>query len=343
MTTTTRRAHIDSWASEARPADTHGPDRSLLVQQGAGVRKWAYAFCARPWASSTGVTVVSATLAVTLSKANPVASPVTLQLHRIEASWNERQVAWKSRPNAGTTLDATAVVAASAPKGTVVTFVVTAALQAIADGAPYFGFRIIPDPATTAGPLWLASSEYGTLDAKPLLTVDWTSPPDAPTDLWPSGGLFVSTRKPIASWAFGDLRDPSAFQSAFEVELDADELFTPALDYDSGQIAAGVSQLDLSATAYAGLPTDGAARYWRSRVWDDSGEVSEWSDPVVTRYAPLGTVTITAPAAATTPDVRPLIGWTFTPPATPTGEPAVVQEAWRVLVERQDGARWTNT
>jgi hypothetical protein len=51
-------------------------------------------------------------------------------------------------------------------------------------------------------------------------------------------------------------------------------------------------------------------------------------------------VAITAPAA-TTPDLRPEVIWTFTPPAAPAGLPAVVQEAYRVTVERLDGIRWT--
>ena len=177
------------------------------------------------------------------------------------------------------------------------------------------------------------------MDRRPTLTVVWSSSPDAPADLRPGRGTFVSTRKPVLAWSFGDVRDASAFQTAYRVEVDDLETFA-APDFDSGQIASGTSQVDLNATAYAGLPTDGAVRYWRSRVWDDSGAISAVSDPVSTRYAPLGVVAITAPAA-TTPDVRPEVVWTFTPPAAPAGFGAVVQEAYRAKIERLDGTVWT--
>jgi hypothetical protein len=334
VTTTTRTAHIDSWASEARPGDTHGPDRALFLKQAAGGRMWAYVFCTRPWAASAGVTVISAKLRVWLAKAN-AGGAMTVRAQRIEASWQEKQLAWKQRPATVGVDDASAVIAAGAAVGTMVEFDVTAALQLIADGAPYFGFRLAPDAAAAAGPVQLASSEAANPDRRPVLVVDWSSPPDPPTDLRPSGGRRVSTNTPTLSWTFGDVLDPSAFQSAYQVQIDDADDFAAA-EFDTGQVASGVSQLQLAATAYAGLPADASVRYWRVRVWDESGEASDWSDPVTVRYVALGVVDITAPGA-TTQDVRPLVTWTFAPPGVPAG---VVQEAWRAFIERLDGNRW---
>lgn len=338
MTTSQRSAHIDSWAYEARRSDQHGPDKELLVGSGAGVRRFAYVYAQRPWSDSRGVTVISATLDLFVTRATP-ATTAPLQVRTIVQSWNEKVVSWGSRPVVDTLVVATGSVPASSPIGTKISIDLTTLFQTIVSGAPYFGVEISVDPAVVVGPLRFASSEAANVDRRPLLTVVWSSAPDAPADLRPGAGRFLSIRKPVLAWSFGDVRDASAYQSAYRVQIDDVEIFTAA-DYDSTQIASGVSQIDVGATAYAGLPTDGAVRYWRAQVWDDSGAISAWSDPVQIRYAPLGVVAITAPTA-TTPDLRPEVVWTFTPPAAPAGFGAVVQEAYRVVLERLDGIRWT--
>ena len=334
MSTTVRVAKLDAWASEARAADTHGADPTLVIHQLAGARKWAYLFASRPWAAGAGVTVISATLRIFTTKA--VGTGGTLQAHRIEQQWNEKAIAWKSRPAVATTLAATKAVANGTAAGTAIDIDVTAAMQEVADGALYFGFRLIFDPAAGAGPLSIASSDLRDPARHPSLIITWSSPPDRPTGLKPSGGRFVSSRKPVLSWLFGDVLDPLAYQSAFEVQISSVDTFT-STEYASGQIAGGLSQLALASTAYAGLPTDGAVRYWRVRVWDDSGEASEWADPAAIRYAPLGAVVLSTPAAPTS-DVRPVLTWAFTPPATPAGEAAVVQEAYRAWIEQAGSA-----
>ena len=337
MTVTTRTAHIDTWATDARPADTHGPDRQLHLRQETNARQHAFVFCTRPWASQRGVTVVTAYLRLYLARTNG-GGPITLGLRRITASWNEKSLAWKNRPAVVGADDASATVAAGAAAGTLIEFNVTAAMQAVADGGDYFGFQVAPDPAVAAGPILVAASEATNTDRRPILVVDWTEPPDAPTDLRPGGARFVSVSKPTLSWSFGDVLDPGAYQSAFQVQIDDVETFA-APDYDSGQIAGGSSQLVLAATAYAGLPANGAVRYWRVRVWDDTGRASDWSDPQQVRYCPLGVVAVTTPPSPT-PDVRPVVTWTFAPAALPAGVASTAQQAWRALIERQSGTAW---
>ena len=338
MTVTTRTAHVDAWANEARAADTHGPDQALSLNQASNARRWSYVFCPRPWASSKGVTVTSAKLRVWLARAN-TGGAMTIRARRIETTWQEKQLAWKNKPDPSGADDATAVVAAGAAVGTLVEFDVTAAMQNVADGALYFGFRLNPDAGANAGPLWLGSSESSTQGRRPVLVVDWSSPPDAPTDLRPSGSRYVSTNKPVLSWTFGDVLDPLSYQSALQVQISAaSDMSAP--EYDSGSVAGGTTSLALSSTAYAGLPANGAVRYWRVRVTDESGRVSDWADAVPIRYAPLGAVAITAPTS-TTPDFRPVVAWTFTPPALPAGEASTAQKAWRAWLEQLDaGGVW---
>jgi hypothetical protein len=336
MTTTTRLGKLDSWANEARAADTHGPDQTLAVQHGSNVRRMSYVFVARPWAQSRAITVTSAKLRLYLAK--PAAGAITLRLRRIESSWSEKQASWKNRPTASAADESSATVAAGAPAGTLVEFDVTTAMQAVADGALYFGFQLAGDTAAAAGPLWFASSENGTIARRPQLVVDWSSPPDAPTDLHPSAARFVSSNKPQLSWSFGDLLDPLSYQTSYQVVISAAaDLSAPV--FDTGQVAGGTTGLALASTAFAGLPADGAVRYWGVRVWDESGRVSVYSDPVAVRYCPLGVVAITAPGA-TTPDLKPVVTWTFTPPALPAGVSSTAQKAWRAWLEVQVAGVW---
>lgn len=338
MTTTTRAVNVDTWVAEARPSDAHGADAELAVAYGTGTRRYVYAFAARPWADSRGVTVISAYLDFYLSRANG-ASAIPLELRRVTSSWSEKSATWSNRPAVDATVASSVTVGASAAIGTLVRFDVTSLLQAIANGSPYYGVEVRVGGSTALGPLRVASSENANVARRPVLTVNWSSPPDAPADLRPASGRFVSIRKPVLSWSFGDVRDASAYQTAYRAEVDdAADFATP--EYDSGQVSSGSSQIDLAATAYAGLPTDGSLRYWRAAVWDDGGSLSAWSDPVTLRYAPVGTVTISTPAA-TTSDVRPAVTWSFTPPATPAGFSAPVQAAWRVLLERLVAGRYS--
>jgi hypothetical protein len=332
------RVTVDTWASEARPGDTHGPDPVLVLQEGTNVRKWAYLKATPPWTTGQGVTVVSAVLRLKLAAAAPSDGSMTVQARIVEEAWTAATLAWKRRPEVADSDAATASIASAAAKGTTVDLDITAAMQAVADGAQYFGFRLIPLPGTTRGARKLISASGKPNDDTPELIITWTSPPDVPTGLLPAGGRFVSTRKPNLAWQFADAMEADPVQSGYQVQIDeATDFATP--EFDTGQVTSGRSGLDLTSTAYAGLPTDGAVRYWRVRVADASGTWSDYSDPVAMRYCPLGVVAVTTPGA-TTPDFRPTVTWTFTPAALPTGIPSTAQRVWRARIERQVGTRW---
>jgi len=327
---------VDTWASEARPGDTHGPDPVLIVKEATNARGWVYAKATPPWTTGRGVTVVSAVLRFKLAAA--VVTGGTLQARIVEEPWVAGTLAWKRRPAVASADAATAVVANGAAAGTIVDFDVTAAMQAVADGAQYYGFRIVFATGTPAGPLKLVAAGGKPATSRPELILVWVSPPDVPSALIPAGSRFVSTRKPVLSWQFADAMEAAPVQSGYQVQIDdAADFATP--EYDSGAIVSGRSGLDLNATAYAGLPTNGAVRYWRVKVADSSGTWSAYSDPVLVRYCPLGVVNITTPGS-TSPDLRPTVTWTFTPAALPTGEASTAQRVWRARIERQVGTRW---
>jgi hypothetical protein len=334
VTLATTFVTVDSWASEARIADTHGPDPVLVLAEASNARKWVYMKPPPPWASGRAVTVQSAKLRLRLAVTNPSAA-TTIRVRRIEETWSASTLAWKRRPAVSAADDATVVVAGSAAAGTLVEIDLTAAMQAVADGAPYFGFRLILDPGVTRGPLRLVAASGKPVENRPEFAVDWNAPPDVPTRLAPTGARYVSTTKPVLSWQFGDATERDPKQSAFQVQVDdAADFATPT--FDTGQVVSGTNGLDLAATAYGGLPTDGSVRWWRVRVADASSTWSPYSDPVQFRYSPLGVVAITAPGA-TTPDLAPTVVWTFTPSAT-----GGAQKVWRARIDRQVGTTWQN-
>ena len=242
-------------------------------------------------------------------------------------------LAWKRRPAVSAVQAGTVVVAGSAAAGTLVEVDVTAAMQAVADGALYHGLRIILDPGVTRPALRLVAASGKPVENRPEFAVDWTSPPDVPTRLAPGGARYVSVTKPTLSWQFGDVTRDGPSPSGFQVQVDdAADFATPT--FDTGAVVSGTSGVDLAATAFAGLPTDGSVRWWRVKVADASGAWSGYSDPVQVRYSPLGTVAITAPAA-TTPDLAPTVTWTFTPSAT-----GGAQKVRRARIDRLVGTTW---
>ena len=176
------------WAAEARKSDTHGPDKELLLAGGSGSRRYAYVYATRPWNDSRGVTVISATLDLFVSRVSP-APIVPLELRSVIGSWNEKSLSWAARPTVDSTLVATGSVPASSPVATKISIDVTALFQTIASGAPYFGVEISVAVAAGRSDRSASSrSEAANVDRRPVVTVVWSSAPDAPADLRPGAG-----------------------------------------------------------------------------------------------------------------------------------------------------------
>lgn len=70
---------------------------------------------------------------------------------------------------------------------------------------------------------------------------------------------------------------------------------------------------------------DAATRYWRVKVWDQTGFESEWSEGASMTRDDHGSLTIDSPSGATVPETTPNVTWTF------TGE---TQEAYRLALYR---------
>lgn len=308
MPETTLRAAVDTWANQDRPTTNYVKARSLALLSGGA---HAFMFFNRP--TPLGAVVSKATLRLYYHR--PWAGTATLSIHRLSEQMRSSRLNWNNRP--AVTGSAATASAPAGPEGQLVEVDVTDLMQAVADGAPWHGFRIITSATSTDR---LVSVE-GTSRYRPTLEVEWSEEPHAPTNLAPSGGQAASTAKPLLRFQVTDLLGDTTL-SAVRVQLGPTPDFVGA--WDSGWVPSSLPQLDLVDTAYPGI-TEAATVYWRAAVQDGAGLDSEWSDDASLTYVPHGTVIINNPAPGTSPyvaDPTPRILWAF----------SGVQTRWQVEV-----------
>lgn len=301
------RNPVDTWVGSSHPSANHAGTRVLSIENGAA---YAFVFFNRPFPLNAAI--VEAKLYLYTRSAWNI-SP-TLTVRRVLERWNVNRVNWNNQPDTGGVV--TQVTKSSAQVHDEWAFDVTSALQTVANGGVWYGFRVGTDGARKD------------LDANSArLEVTWSRAPQAPTTLNPSGGLAVATGKPTLSFDFTDHMGSTQLQ-AVHVQIDPSGTFgTPA--WDSGVVAATEPELDLTTTSYPAL-AGGQETRWRVRVQDGSGLWSEWSDPVRFRRDNKGTLTIDNPGAAPNDFVSewtPPIFWSL------TGE---TQKAWQVFVTPAD-------
>lgn len=302
----TVRGGFDTFALSAKPAKEFGEGKYLRLDDSEAQ---AFLYLRNP--APRGATIVSATLRVHARGASTGSR--TLTARRVSESWKAGRLNWNNKP--GVTGTSVTAAVTSLVDGDAIDFDVTEHVQEFVYGTSHFGWRI-----TTSGTT--LHKVYG-LDAgqnKPTLIVQWSDRPGVPTDLSPAGGV-VSVAKPVLSFTYHD--DDKDSLTALQVQIDAAaDAVSP--DFDSGEVAATVSELDLNDTAYAGLAAD-ATTQWRVRVKDAGGLWSEWSDWASFTRTAKGSLTIDNPAADPNDFVlepTPPILWTF----------AGTQTAYRVIV-----------
>ena len=233
----------------------------------------------------------------------------TLTARRIFESWKTSTITWNNRPVIAA---ATVPITVSNLKaGDEIEFDVTALIAPALKGLPYYGLRIESDSAT---PLYLSAFEGG---QGPELYVQTGQAPAMPTGLSPADGV-IGKAKWVCSADFVDNVGDTDL-TAMQVQVDpAANGAAPA--FDTGAVTVESPQVDLAATAYAGL-TSGATTQWRCRFQDGSGFWSPWSDWVSVTYRPKTAPTITNPTGG--------IDGTPTPEIVPTHPSA---SAYRITV-----------
>ena len=306
MTTRTLTVATDTTTRSVAPGTNYVANTWVEVASGS-----AYGWLHFPRPFTRGATIISATLTLRSIATTDAARTITLQRHDRLVDFS--RVTWgHSQPGyhpGGATASSSSGAAADW------TFDVTAHMQAVSDGAPWWGWRIA---SSSTSPIRFHSAQSAYPSARPVLTVVWSDAPDEPSDLSPSAGLAVSTPKPVLRFSYSDYGG-STEQSALHVQIASNAAMT-AYPWDSGTVVGTLPELDLAATDFPGLTS--STSYWRVRVRDGAGLWSGWSQVASTRSVARPTVTMTEPAGATIMDPTPTIRWTTTG----------VQEQFRVYV-----------
>lgn len=313
MTTKTLVNATDTYVAAAQPAKRFSKVSYLEVSS----TSYGYLYFALPF--TRGATILSAKL--TLTSYSATAATRTYRVGRVASKQNYSTMSWSNKPPM-TPPYATAT-SSTADGGQKWVFDVATQLQAVSDGAFWWGFRI---DTTSTAPFRFDSSQSPYAHRRPMLVVEWADEPDEASDLAPSGGLAVSTAKPVLRYTYGDFGGNTEL-SAHQIQVSTSPTFS-SIFWDSGVQPTTVPEFDLAASTFPGFTS--SVMYWRVLVQDGAGLWSKtWSDGAAVRYVERGLVTITQPAASTIMDATPAVQWTFTG----------TQSAYRIIVSRGDKIR----
>lgn len=288
----------DLFIDNVADAHVHEGRRSL----NAGDTKWVYvhsgkhrAFIKPHLVNILGRTVLDARL---VGRVGPDHQGQTYTLTPVTEKWTAGRVTWNNQP-AHNAAAGVVVTVPALPDAGIVEFPVTAHLQAVADGTPWYGWRLTTDSVATG------QRFYATDSGEPAweLHVTLSDAPEQPTNLRPDGGA-VSTDKPILAWDFIDYGGESTVQVASRVMVDTPaagaEPDDVAPDYDSGWVTNPEPQFDLAGATSTYVPPTAppGATYWRVIVRDGDGNESEWSDWADYTVVPLPVLVIDSPTGA---------------------------------------------
>lgn len=294
---------IDIHVTSASP--TFVGDRTYLVIGPAATRPM---FLLMPLSIPSGRVVLSAILTGTSLNVWPGG---TVDVRAISEPWTPSKTSFNTRPDVSGPVESTVVPDITAADQEF-ELDITDLVQAIADGQPNYGWQLTSEAANILLPrAFNAGGQPWTL------TVETSDLPVEPATLTPQGKVS------LAKWVCR-VED---FESlgAMQVRVDADKV--APFDFESAEVATAIPQLDLAATAYAGL-ADGAATCWQARVKTTDGFWSPWSDWVEVTRSTKPTMTVTVPAAGVPlTDPTP----TVTASLAPAGD---ADTRWRVQVAR---------
>lgn len=256
----------------------------------------SYLYFNRPF--PIGATIVSAHIEITQSQ--PTTGTREVNARRVNQSWKLSTINHNNRP--GVTGTQTATSLGSGIRGRVWTIDTTAQMQAVSDGAPWYGLRIYTDLSSAIHFFDHGSSEFG-----PRLVVEYTMAPPQPSDLTPSGGRAVSLARPTLLFGYSSA-DASPLTS-IQVQMNEGVADFTTPDHDSGEVASTLAQylvpFDINAAE---------VWFWRARVKNASGVWSAWSNAAEFTRVVKPTLTITAPGDTpndVVTDATPPFGWTF--------------------------------
>lgn len=329
MPTNVTVAAFDTMTGSHAPSMNYYWWRRVALRDDPDATQFAYLY----WGGMPppAATVISATLRLTLRASHWNGHSHTVTAKRLTGAWKASKITWNNSPPVTDTNAASVTV--DALGGTEVELDVTGLVSDANLANQWFGIRLELDTADT-DPHHIWASDAGVPERRPELEIQWSLPPKAPTGLAPAGGRAVSDGLPTVTWAFRDREGDD--QGEFQVLIsdssatDADGSFTSS-EYDSGWVASGEEQHDLSGTGYAGVP-DGATRFWMVRTRDVHGLTSAWSDPAEFTRAGKPTLSIDSiPDGGTVAQTTPPINTTLS-----AEQEAISYRLW----EQQDDGTW---
>lgn len=263
MSDITSTVGIDTWADEANPDRNYASTISVGVRTTAPTRRFGFLRPALSGPALYGRTVLLAELSGRIRNTEGNAQDITATV--LTERLTTTAVDWDHQPAASGLLSSVAAVPAGNAPGDVVTLDVTAAVQAIADGASYYGWRL-----GSSDSVGLVFWSYDSGEPAWELSVTLSQSPEQPTQLRPDGGA-VGSSAPVLAWD-GD-GDGVIPQAEFQVLVYDSEADVTA-NFDSGWVVSPDPEYDLAATAYVPLATP----FWTVQTKSATGALSEVSD-----------------------------------------------------------------
>lgn len=310
----TLRNASDCWVSSGAPNTAWPNTNRLWVQAG---ERYAYIYFGRPF--PMGVNIINATLR--MYNRDQHNGTNTLSARRISEGWVRTRTRWNNRPQVFGA--ASSAQHSNAPDRTEWAIDLTSEMQAVSDGVTWRGLRLETD---AINPRAFYSSN-GPADFRPTLEISWSDAPEAPEDLYPSGGRAVSVSHPVLRCNFTDVSGDTDIQR-MHVQIgtgeDAVESGTFTWENTGDAQLVDAPELDLAETTYLGLNVNDVV-WWRVRVQDGAGLWSLWSEAESFTRQAKSALTIDNPAVEpnnVVEDPTPPIAWTF----------AGVQTAYQVFI-----------
>lgn len=307
----------DAWVNSAATSLNTGKNLRFRVQDGPPTKR-AFVFIKNPVAQ--GGVVSDARLRIRGRGTSGTSATLTLQ--RCASNWRELQINYDNQP--GVTGSTVTVTGTQSTDGQVWEFDVTALVQTMANQNRPFNVRIISDAATE-----LQFYSFDSPAFRPVLDIDWSMPPEAPTELSPAGGSKVTLAKPKLLFNYTEITgDDEMLACQVQVNstntyVDEDTGFT-APDFDSGVFVTSDPELDLSdgSLSFGGITT-GDSVWWAAKVESAAGDWSPWSRPVTFGRIARGSLAILSPTGGVVNDASQEIIWELT---------GTTQIAWSVDV-----------
>ena len=303
------------------------PTKYYLQQRGSGVSTSSSSASDHAYVTFSSpvpynVYVTSAYLELTASGAWNGTKQASAQL--VTSNWQASKITWSSVPtaDAGSQVEATFD---TAPSNDIVRFDVTSHIQAVSNGAIWYGWKIFTSNTT-------ANTMLGKGKSQPRLVITYTEGPRKPVQTYPGSAtetVYISTGSPTLTIE-SNLFNTGVSMEAMQVQLSTSPTVLEngsfsTVTWDSNPFATTTAQAHLS-TLGAPVAANNDGYWWIARIRGSDNMWSPWSTPVKYYRKDLGTVTLTTPAASPNNKVgvsMPDISWTVA---------GMVQISYQVLI-----------